>query len=92
MRYVYSRLGIGRRGSAGADRCVSSFRRSCRKGGAGLNVKGGETVSFSIDTTTIFQMASDVVSWLMPVVGISAGFALGFAILKKIVAAFRSGI
>lgn len=55
-------------------------------------MKGGETVSFSIDTTTIFQMASDVVSWLMPVVGISAGFALGFAILKKIVAAFRSGI
>jgi hypothetical protein len=43
---------------------------------------------FSVDwaslTTSIFTYASIVVSALLPLVGISAGFSLGFGLVNKI--------
>ncbi len=34
-------------------------------------------MSLSIDTTSIFSYASDVVSMMMPIVALTAGFGLG---------------
>ena len=48
-------------------------------------------MSFSVDIEGIFSYASQVVTWLMPIIAISAGLALGFMLLKKITGIFRSG-
>lgn len=51
---------------------------------------------FSIDfnslTAMIFSMASTVVSMMMPVIGLSAGFGLGFGLVDKISRLFSKAI
>lgn len=42
------------------------------------------SMSLSLDMTTLFNNASVIVNALWPIVGISAGFALGFGILSMI--------
>jgi hypothetical protein len=46
-------------------------------------------VSFTIDITQIFSYADDIVNALMPVVYVTAGIALGFVIVGKIISAFK---
>lgn len=41
-------------------------------------------MSLSLDMDTLFANASVIVNALWPIVGISAGFALGFGILSMI--------
>ncbi len=51
---------------------------------------------FSIDfgelTAMIFSMASTVVTMMMPVIGLSAGFGLGFGLVDKISKLFSKAI
>jgi hypothetical protein len=42
------------------------------------------SVDWSTLTSSIFSFASIVVSALLPLVGISAGFSLGFGLVNKI--------
>lgn len=46
-------------------------------------------MSFTIDITQIFGYADDIVNALMPVVYVTAGIALGFVIVGKIISAFK---
>lgn len=46
-------------------------------------------MTFSIDISSIFGYADDIVNALLPVVYVSAGIALGFVIVNKIISAFR---
>jgi hypothetical protein len=46
-------------------------------------------VTFTIDITEIFGYADDIVNALLPVVYVSAGIALGFVIVNRIISAFR---
>lgn len=41
-------------------------------------------MTLSMDMTTLFSNASSIVNALWPIVGISAGFALGFGILQMV--------
>jgi len=43
----------------------------------------------NLDINTLFEYANIILRALMPVILISAGFALGMFILKQIAAAFR---
>jgi len=46
-------------------------------------------VTFTIDINEIFGYADDIVNALLPVVYVSAGIALGFVIVNRIISAFR---
>lgn len=46
-------------------------------------------MSFTIDINEIFGYADDIVDALLPVVYVSAGIALGFVIVNRIISAFR---
>lgn len=41
-------------------------------------------MTLSLDMSTLFSNASTIVNALWPIVGISAGFALGFGILTMV--------
>ena len=45
--------------------------------------------SISIDLSLIFQYASDIVSMMMPIVGVGAGISFGFALVAYIIRLFR---
>lgn len=49
-------------------------------------------MSISIDVGLIFGYASQIITWLMPVIGLSAGFGLGFKLISKITHLFSSAI
>jgi hypothetical protein len=46
-------------------------------------------MTFTIDINEIFGYADDIVNALLPVVYVSAGIALGFVIVNRIISAFR---
>lgn len=46
-------------------------------------------MSLSLDMSTLFNNASTIVNNLWPIVGIAAGFALGFGILGMISSAIQ---
>ena len=46
-------------------------------------------MTISLNINSIFGYASDIVTALLPVVYVSAGIALGFVVVNKIIAAFR---
>jgi len=46
-------------------------------------------MSFSIDVSAVFGYASDIVDTMLPVVYVTAGIALGFVVVNKIISAFR---
>lgn len=53
--------------------------------------KGGEVdMSFSIDIDTIFSYASQIVSSMMPLIGLIAGLSFGFALVAWIIRIFRT--
>lgn len=45
--------------------------------------------SISIDLALIFSYASDIVSMMMPIVGVGAGISFGFALVAYIIRLFR---
>jgi hypothetical protein len=45
--------------------------------------------SISIDLTTIFSYASQIVTMMMPIVGVGAGISFGFALVAYIIRLFR---
>jgi hypothetical protein len=45
--------------------------------------------SISIDLSLIFTYASDIVSMMMPIVGVGAGISFGFALVAYIIRLFR---
>lgn len=47
------------------------------------------SLSINLDVGVLFEYANIILSALMPVILISAGFALGMFILKQIASAFR---
>jgi hypothetical protein len=48
-------------------------------------------VSFSIDISTIFGYASQIVEALMPIIALSAGLSFGFFLVKKVASIFKGG-
>jgi hypothetical protein len=46
-------------------------------------------MTFTLDIDEIFGYADDIVNALLPVVYVSAGIALGFVIVNRIISAFR---
>jgi hypothetical protein len=48
-------------------------------------------MSFSIDITTIFSYASEIVEALMPIIALSAGLSFGFFLVKRIAGIFKGG-
>ena len=46
--------------------------------------------SISIDIALIFSYASDIVTMLMPIVGVGAGISFGFALVAYIIKLFRN--
>ncbi|NJN96440.1 MAG: hypothetical protein HC875_21200 [Anaerolineales bacterium] len=48
-----------------------------------------QTPSISIDIALIFSYASDIVTMLMPIVGVGAGISFGFALVAYIIRLFR---
>jgi len=52
-------------------------------------VPGWQVPSISIDLSLIFQYASDIVSMMMPIVGVGAGISFGFALVAYIIRLFR---
>ena len=46
-------------------------------------------MSFSININQIFTYASQIINAMMPVILLTAGLALGFMIVQKIISAFR---
>lgn len=48
-----------------------------------------ESLNINLDVSVLFSYANIILSALMPVILISAGFALGMFILKQIAQAFR---
>jgi len=46
-------------------------------------------MTFSLNINEIFGYADDIVNALLPVVYVSAGIALGFVIVNRIISAFR---
>jgi hypothetical protein len=49
-------------------------------------------MSLSIDTSGIFDYANLVVTMMMPIVVISAGFSLGFGLVSKIGSMFNRAL
>jgi hypothetical protein len=49
-------------------------------------------MSLSIDTSGIFTYANTVVTMMMPIVVISAGFSLGFGLVNKIGGMFNRAL
>ena len=49
-------------------------------------------MTLSLDMSTLFTNASTIVNALWPIVGISAGFALGFGILSMVVSAIGKAV
>jgi hypothetical protein len=49
-------------------------------------------MSLSLDMSTLFSNASTIVNALWPIVGISAGFSLGFGILAMVVGAIGKAV
>ena len=47
-------------------------------------------ISFSIDLSTLFTYAAQIISFMMPLVGLIGGIALGFALIGRILSALRS--
>lgn len=45
--------------------------------------------SISVDLTTIFTYASQIVTMMMPIVGVGAGISFGFALVAYIIRLFR---
>lgn len=45
--------------------------------------------SISVDLTTIFSYASQIVTMMMPIVGVGAGISFGFALVAYIIRLFR---
>jgi hypothetical protein len=45
--------------------------------------------SISIDLSTIFTYASDIMTMMMPIVGVGAGISFGFALVAYIIRLFR---
>lgn len=45
--------------------------------------------SISIDLTSIFYYASEIVTMMMPIVGVGAGISFGFALVAYIIRLFR---
>lgn len=48
-------------------------------------------MSFSIDVTTIFSYASQIVNALMPIIALSAGLSFGFFLVRKVASIFKGG-
>ena len=48
-------------------------------------------MSLSIDITTIFAYASQIVNALMPIIALSAGLSFGFFLVKKVASIFKGG-
>jgi len=48
-------------------------------------------VSLSIDITTIFSYASQIVNALMPIIALSAGLSFGFFLVKRVASIFKGG-
>lgn len=46
-------------------------------------------ISFSINMSTIFDYAGQIVRTMLPVVYVTAGLSLGFVVVNKIISAFR---
>ncbi len=49
-------------------------------------------MTLSLDMTTLFDNASAIVNALWPIVGISAGFALGFGILAMVASEIQKAV
>ena len=49
-------------------------------------------MSISIDTTVLFTYAGLIINALWPIIGISAGFTLGFGILNMLLRAIASAV
>ena len=45
--------------------------------------------SISVDLTSIFTYASEIVTMMMPIVGVGAGISFGFALVAYIIRLFR---
>jgi len=45
--------------------------------------------SISIDISTIFSYASDILTMMMPIVGVGAGISFGFSLVAYIIRLFR---
>lgn len=45
--------------------------------------------SISVDLTSIFSYASQIVTMMMPIVGVGAGISFGFALVAYIIRLFR---
>lgn len=45
--------------------------------------------SISVDLSTIFSYASQIVTMMMPIVGVGAGISFGFALVAYIIRLFR---
>jgi hypothetical protein len=46
-------------------------------------------MSFSLNISSVFGYASDIINAMLPVVYVAAGLALGFVVVNKIISAFR---
>ncbi len=46
-------------------------------------------MTFTLNINEIFGYAGDIVTALLPVVYVSAGIALGFVVVSRIISAFR---
>ncbi len=49
-------------------------------------------MSLSLDMTVLFSNASTIINALWPIVGISAGFTLGFGILAMLLGAISKAV
>lgn len=49
-------------------------------------------MTLSLNMTTLFTNASTIVNALWPIVGISAGFSLGFGILSMVVSSIGKAV
>jgi hypothetical protein len=49
-------------------------------------------MELSIDTAVLFAYATTIINALWPIVGISAGFTLGFGILNMLLAAISRAV
>lgn len=48
-------------------------------------------LSFSIDMSSVFGYAGQIITAMLPVVYVAAGIGLGFIVVSKIISAFRGG-
>jgi hypothetical protein len=56
---------------------------------AALGFLAFQVPSISIDLSTIFSYASQIVTMMMPIVGVGAGISFGFALVAYIIRLFR---